>query len=55
MNLEDGFFGCQVNASVDVLQLFEISKLCDGVAHCFGGSDEDNSRFKCSSKYHYIP
>ena len=50
LNLEDGFFGCQVNASVDVLQLFEVSKLCDGVPHCYQGSDENNPRLKCTSK-----
>ena len=35
VKLEDGFFGCQVNASVDVLQLFELSKLCDGQSQCW--------------------
>lgn len=50
LNLEDGFFGCQVNASVDVLQLFEISKLCDGTPHCYRGSDESNPNLKCTSK-----
>eukprot|EP00095_Tigriopus_kingsejongensis_P012598 maker-scaffold642_size120736-snap-gene-0.27 protein:Tk12598 transcript:maker-scaffold642_size120736-snap-gene-0.27-mRNA-1 annotation:"GH13743" len=48
LNVEDGFFGCQVNASVDVLQLFEISKLCDGVPDCYRGSDEANSQIKCT-------
>ena len=50
VNLEDGFFGCQVNASVDVLQLFEISKLCDGTPQCYLGSDEQNEKLKCTSK-----
>ena len=50
VNLEDGFFGCQVNASVDILQLFEISKLCDGTPNCYLGSDESNPRLKCTSK-----
>jgi hypothetical protein len=58
VNLEDGFFGCQVNASVDILQLFEISKLCDGTPNCYLGSDESNPRLKCTSKfllnYYYI-
>ena len=40
----------QVNASVDVLQLFEISKLCDGVQHCYQGSDEQHAKLKCTSK-----
>ena len=51
VKLEDGFFGCQVNASVDVLQLFEISKLCDGTSQCWQGSDESNAKLKCTSKY----
>ena len=51
VNLEDGFFGCQVNASVDILQLFEISKLCDGTPNCYLGSDESNPRLKCTSKF----
>lgn len=51
VNLEDGFFGCQVNASVDILQLFEISKLCDGTPNCYLGSDESNPQLKCTSKY----
>ena len=42
-------FSLQVNASVDVLQLFEISKLCDGVQHCYQGSDEDHAKLKCTS------
>ena len=50
VKLEDGFFGCQVNASVDVLQLFEISKLCDGTSQCWQGSDESNAKLKCTSK-----
>ena len=50
VNLEDGFFGCQVNASVDILQLFEISKLCDGTPNCYLGSDESNTKLKCTSK-----
>ena len=45
-----GFFGCQVNASVDILQLFEISKLCDGTPNCYLGSDESNKKLKCTSK-----
>ena len=55
LNLEDGFFGCQVNESVDFLQLFEISKLCDGEPHCYGGSDESNNKLKCTSKLIELP
>lgn len=50
LNLEDGYFGCQVNDSTDYLQLYELSKLCDGKQDCFLGSDEQNKELKCSSK-----
>ena len=50
VKLEDGFFGCQVNSSVDVLQLFEISKICDGTPQCWQGSDESNPQLKCTSR-----
>ncbi|KAF5291111.1 hypothetical protein FQA39_LY14353 [Lamprigera yunnana] len=48
LNLEDGYFGCQVNESTDVLQLFELSKLCDGTPNCFLGSDELQKELKCT-------
>lgn len=50
LNLEDGYFGCQVNKSQDFLQLFELSRLCDGTNECFLGSDELPSRLKCNSR-----
>lgn len=50
LNLEDGFFGCQVNESVDILQLFELSKLCDGIPQCFLGSDEVANELKCTDR-----
>lgn len=50
LNLEDGYFGCQVNESTDVLQLFELSKLCDGIPNCFLGSDELTKELKCTGK-----
>ncbi|XKL63797.1 hypothetical protein PGB90_006161 [Kerria lacca] len=50
LNLEDGYFGCQVNQSTDVLQLYELSKLCDGYQDCFQGSDELARELKCTSK-----
>ena len=53
LNLEDGYFGCQVNESQDVLQLFELSKLCDGVPQCFRGSDELHEKLKCSDRSEY--
>lgn len=52
LNLEDGYFGCQVNESTDVLQLFELSKLCDGTPNCFLGSDELTKELKCTGKNH---
>ncbi|KAK9882662.1 hypothetical protein WA026_022529 [Henosepilachna vigintioctopunctata] len=48
LNLEDGYFGCQVNDSTDILQLFELSKLCDGRQNCFMGSDELRHELKCT-------
>ena len=56
LNLEDGYFGCQVNDSADFLQLFELSKLCDGAPQCFRGSDELSVQLKCTdrSKYHGV-
>lgn len=54
LNLEDGYFGCQVNESTDVLQLFELSKLCDGTPNCFLGSDELTKELKCTSEYKYF-
>lgn len=53
LNLEDGYFGCQVNESTDVLQLFELSKLCDGSPNCFLGSDELTKELKCTCKYYF--
>lgn len=50
LNLEDGYFGCQVNESTDYLQLFELSKLCDGHSDCFMSSDESARELKCTSK-----
>ena len=50
LNLEDGYFGCQVNESTDFLQLFELSKLCDGLPQCFQGSDEVSLELKCNDR-----
>lgn len=50
LNLEDGYFGCQVNESTDFLQLFELSKLCDGTPQCFQGSDEVALELKCGDR-----
>ena len=53
LNLEDGYFGCQVNESADFLQLFELSKLCDGSPQCFRGSDEVAEQLKCTDRSKY--
>lgn len=50
LNLEDGYFACQVNESTDYLQLFELSKLCDGQPNCFKGSDELTAELKCTDR-----
>ena len=54
VNLEEGFFGCQVNETLEVLQIFKIEKLCDGTSDCYRGSDENQKELKCSSKYTYV-
>ena len=54
VNLEEGFFGCQVNETAEVLQIFKINKLCDGVSDCFRGSDENSKELKCSSKWKHF-
>ncbi|KAL7740758.1 hypothetical protein ACLKA6_012373 [Drosophila palustris] len=49
LNLEDGYFGCQVNESTDYLQLYDLSKICDGNQDCFLGSDELSKELKCTN------
>lgn len=51
LNLEDGYFGCQVNESTQILQLYELSKLCDGVPDCYKASDELRSDLKCTGEF----
>ena len=53
VNLEEGYFGCQVNETLEVLQIFKIEKLCDGTSDCYLGSDENQKELKCSSKYRF--
>jgi len=53
LNVEDGYFGCKVNESVDVLKVFELSKLCDGAPQCFLGSDELHEDLKCTGKFEW--
>lgn len=50
LNLEDGYFGCQVNESVEFLQVYELSRLCDGLQDCYMGSDELRKELKCTSE-----
>ena len=50
LHLEEGYFGCQVNESTDVLQLYDVSKLCNGASECYLGSDENRAKLKCTSK-----
>ena len=50
LHLEEGYFGCQVNESTDILQLYDVSKLCDGVPDCYGRSDENRAKLKCTGK-----
>lgn len=52
LNLELGYFACQVNESSEYLQIFDISKLCDGHADCFMASDESEEKNKCTRKFH---
>lgn len=54
LNLEDGYFGCQVNQSTDYVQLYELSKLCDGAQDCYMGSDELRKELKCTSKFFFV-
>lgn len=59
LNLEDGYFGCQVNESTDILQLLELSKLCDHRTDCYQGADEQRNKLKCTGELpvgkRYIP
>ena len=40
LNLEEGYFACQLNQSEKFLKIFKLSRLCDGKADCYQGSDE---------------
>ena len=40
LNLEEGYFACQLNQSEKFLKIFKISRLCDYKEDCWRGSDE---------------
>ena len=40
LNLEEGYFACQLNQSENFLKIFKLSRLCDGRDDCYQGSDE---------------
>ena len=40
LNLEEGYFACQLNESEKFLKIFRISRLCDYKEDCYKGSDE---------------
>ena len=40
LNLEEGYFACQLNESEKFLKIFKISRLCDYKDDCYLGSDE---------------
>ena len=40
LNLEEGYFACQLNQSENFLKIFKLSRLCDGREDCYQGSDE---------------
>ena len=50
LNIEEGYFACQVNASEKYLKLFKLSRLCDGVPDCFEASDELTDQLQCTSQ-----
>ena len=50
LNIEEGYFACQVNSSEKYLKLFKLSRLCDGVEDCFEASDELVDQLKCSKE-----
>ena len=49
LNLEEGYFGCQINGSDKYVKIFKLSRLCDGVPDCYRASDELKDHLKCSA------
>ena len=50
LDFDRGQFGCNTNESGHLIQLFPMSKLCDGRNDCINGSDEDTLRLKCNER-----
>ena len=50
LNLEEGYFACQLNESEKFLKIFRISRLCDYKEDCYKGSDELQKDLRCSSE-----
>lgn len=50
LDFDRGQFGCNTNESDHLIQLFPMSKLCDGRNDCINGSDEDTLRLKCRDR-----
>ena len=50
LNLEEGYFACQILPSSKFLKLFKLSRLCDGTNDCYKGSDELVEEMKCSKE-----
>ncbi len=48
LNLDEGYFACQVNSSERYLKVFKLSRLCDGFEDCWRASDELADELKCS-------
>jgi len=49
LNLEEGYFACQLNESEKFLKIFRISRLCDYKEDCYKGSDELQKDLRCST------
>lgn len=50
LNVDDGYFACQVNSTETFVKVFKISRLCDGLPDCFQGADELKDFLNCSDQ-----
>ena len=48
LNIEEGYFACQVNESKKYIKLFKLSRLCDGNEDCYRATDELPVHLKCT-------